>query len=93
MHDEIASTVALARTMLDACPPDNVAETTVLPASLRLVLKTFIEIGANAAGPVAGTHISREKLGTEASRSLADHLAKFKTEDTITKGHPSARVI
>ena len=81
MHDQYASIVSLARTMLmDAHPSRDT--TVVRTASLRLCLETLIELGAALPSPLpdARKSPSAVAVGDVARRTVAGQIASFGVE-------------
>jgi hypothetical protein len=82
MHNQIASIVALARTMLmdvEGCQAESVS---VRKASLDLILKTFIELGGHHPSPIphALSVPAAHHAGEAQRRHVADHLAAVDLE-------------
>lgn len=76
MHDKYASTLALARTLLDACQGETA---TVRAASLRLCLETLLELGGALPSPLP-TARPRPNAEAAAARTVASRLAVFAVE-------------
>lgn len=86
MHDRLASTVALARALLqgvDPCP--QVIDLKVNKAQLKLVLETFIEECGARPSPVRNALPSPtgEARADAARKTVAGHLAAVATEAEI----------
>lgn len=82
MHDQIASIVALARTMLMDVAGATTENCTVRTASLKLVLETFVDLGKAQPSPLPkalGTPIAHQ-VGEAQRRQVADHLASVDLE-------------
>lgn len=83
MHDRLASTVALARTLLqgvDPCP--HVIDLKVNKASLKLVLETFIEECGQRPPPIANA-LPSPSVADAARRTVAGRLAAHAAEAEI----------
>lgn len=70
MHDQLASTMALARSMLMGINPEH-ENTLVRTASLKLLLDTLVELGTSA---------PTRSMNSDARRTVAGHLATFEAE-------------
>ena len=81
MIDHVASTVALARTLLMECDPVSV-DTTLKTASLRLVLETFINLGGMHGSPLptAKPSPSAQAVADGAARTVAGRIAAVDLE-------------
>lgn len=82
MIDQLASTVSLARVMLDDAHPSK-EKTEVNTASLRLVLEAFIELGGGMPSRVRNPlpTPSPQATAEAARRTVAGRIATFDAED------------
>jgi hypothetical protein len=81
MHNQVASVVALARTILMEVEGRQDERVSVRAASLELILKTFIELGGNQPSPLP--HAVSVPVAHQADaqrRHVADHLAAVDME-------------
>lgn len=87
MHDRVASTLALARTMLQGIDERSI-DTLVRTASLKLVLDTLVELGSASASPLPNIKepVSKQSRIDSLTRNMADNLAPFADHLKVQSG-------